>query len=60
MTTTHDKVLIALMGATITNLMDDMARIENAAHDPTTTKADIARIANNAIEATKALTKAET
>jgi hypothetical protein len=55
----HAAALTAIMGATITNLMDAMARIENMAHSPTTTKAEIATLAGNAIEAAKALTKAE-
>jgi hypothetical protein len=53
----HQQALIAIMGATITNLMDALQEIEDLAFTDTATKSDIAAVAGNAIEAAKALTK---
>jgi hypothetical protein len=55
--TTHIEALVPIMGATIMNLMDALAKIENMALSTTATKSEIAAVAGNAIEAAKALTK---
>jgi hypothetical protein len=56
--TNHAPALVAIMGSTIVNLMDAMAMIETMALSEKATKAEIAALAGNAIEAAKALTKA--
>jgi hypothetical protein len=57
--TTHDKALIAIMGATITNLTDALDKIAMVAHFGADKNAKIAKMADDAIEAAKALTKQE-
>jgi len=51
----HDVALVAIMGMTITNLMDALEKIATVAHYGANKNPVIAKMADDAIEAAKAL-----
>jgi hypothetical protein len=60
MTSPHEKALIAIMGKTITNMMDALEKIATMGHHGAAKHLPaIAKLADDAIEAAKALTKQE-